>query len=370
MKISQSEPLWFGKKDPEKRLNFNYGNSSWHKRLVESLASKGSGSASGTDSENAEKRPWTNGESPDTTSIPRGRKPLESPVDPHLGPLTPSPTVTMTTTITSDKPQRRKLQKRNSSSRASSLHSNMGHQEAPPVFGLYHTDTDDSAPPPVVPLQRSRPQSHQWIRSTSQDSIHSVRPEWWTESLTPVPVSARSRSNSQVGSVSIMEHHPDQAYGRRASSRVSQRSRSASVSNNALNRFFNSDLLTDEDQAQSHRRSASLHVQPPPLHQLPSSFSYNDPHHSRRSDADIFIDFSNNRDNVDDAYPGILDPEESERGRSGIVRSLSQRETYLPDGVYEVMEGRVRQVSAGRAPGVGGSGSERRASARGAGRAR
>jgi hypothetical protein len=29
------------------------------------------------------------------------------------------------------------------------------------------------------------------------------------------------------------------------------------------------------------------------------------------------------------------------------VRTESERETYLPDGVYEVVDGRVRQISAG-----------------------
>ncbi|KAE8847437.1 hypothetical protein HRS9122_04344 [Pyrenophora teres f. teres] len=376
VKISKSEPLWFGKQDPEKRLNFNYGNSSWHQRLVESLASRGSGS--GTDSGTAKRRPWTNGESPDATlsSFPGERKRSESPVDARFGtsaPLSPSTTMTMTTTITSDKHQRRKLQKRNSSSRASSRHSYTGHyQDAAPVFGLYHTDTDDSAPPPVVPLQRSRPPSHQRTRSRSQGSIHSVRPEWWTETLAPVPINARSRSNSQVGSISIMESHMDHPRVCRASSRVSQRSRSAGVSNNALNRFINPDLLAedDDDYDQPYRRSASSHVQPQLLHHFPSSSSYNHPHHSRRSDADLFIDFSNGRDSIEDAYPGALDTEEPGRGRSDISRTPSQRETYLPDGVYEVVEGRVSQLSAGRAPGSGGNGSERRVSARGAGRAR
>ncbi|KAK1920115.1 hypothetical protein P3342_002411 [Pyrenophora teres f. teres] len=376
VKISKSEPLWFGKQDPEKRLNFNYGNSSWHQRLVESLASRGSGS--GTDSGTAKRRPWTNGESPDATlsSFPGERKRSESPVDARFGtsaPLSPSTTMKMTTTITSDKHQRRKLQKRNSSSRASSRHSYTGHyQDAAQVFGLYHTDTDDSAPPPVVPLQRSRPPSHQRTRSRSQGSIHSVRPEWWTETLAPVPINARSRSNSQVGSISIMESHMDHPRVCRASSRVSQRSRSAGVSNNALNRFINPDLLAedDDDYDQPYRRSASSHVQPQLLHHFPSSSSYNHPHHSRRSDADLFIDFSNGRDSIEDAYPGALDTEEPGRGRSDISRTPSQRETYLPDGVYEVVEGRVSQLSAGRAPGSGGNGSERRVSARGAGRAR
>lgn len=78
---------------------------------------------------------------------------------------------------------------------------------------------------------------------------------------------------------------------------------------------------------------------------------------------------------MEEDYPGILDTEEYGRGRSGIVRTESERETYLPDGVYEVVEGRVRQLSASRPQGSGASEravSERgrRFSARDAGRAR
>ncbi|KAG9185581.1 hypothetical protein G6011_06912 [Alternaria panax] len=323
--FSQSEPLWFGKKDPEKRLNFNYANSSWHKRLVESVLSRDSGSGTNTTSGyNTEKRrPWSDGESPDSDdiaapTIPCGRKQLEeSPVDPrlHRSPP-PSPATTMTTTITSQNRPRRKLQKRNSS--ASSLASHTSQAQPPPVFGLYTNNNNNNTTP-------STETHHRHTRSTSSSSLTPVRPEWWTEDLAPVPVSHRgSRSSSRAGSV-VMETRG------RPASRVSQRS----VSNNALNRLVNRDLLVrqegegeEQQQQQRPRRPASM-----------SLFRY---------PSDGGVDGSAHFD-----YPGMLGGEEQQqqqrgRRRSGLVRTASERETYLPDGIYEVVEGRVRQISAGR----------------------
>ncbi|KAI4910982.1 hypothetical protein J4E90_007239 [Alternaria incomplexa] len=335
--FSQSEPLWFGKKDPEKRLNFNYGNSSWHKRLVESVLSRDSGSGSNTNSGNTEKRPWSNGESPDSgetaaATIPRGRKRSEeSPVDPrlHLSPPS-SPTTTMTTTITSTNRPRRKLQKRNSSASSLASHASRS-QPPPPVFGLYNRSAETHQP--TMP-------HHRHTRSTSTDSLHSVRPEWWTEDLAPAPVSTRSRSSSRPGSaIEAVETRG------RPASRVSTRS----VSNNALNRFVNPDLLAQQQQQRQQPQRAASHSS---LHQ---------------QFADHGFEPVVGRDSVD--YPGMLGGEEHGRGRSGVVRTESERETYLPDGVYEVVEGRVRQLSAGpvRPDSVGSS---RRYSARDAGYAR
>ncbi|KAI4942642.1 hypothetical protein J4E91_009811 [Alternaria rosae] len=337
--FSQSEPLWFGKKDPEKRLNFNYGNSSWHKRLVESVLSRDSGSGSNTNSGNTEKRPWSNGESPDSgetaaPTIPRGRKRSEeSPVDPrlHLSPPL-SPATTMTTTITSTNRPRRKLQKRNSSASSMASHTSQA-QPPPPVFGLYNRSAETHQP--TMP-------HHRHTRSTSTDSLHSVRPEWWTEDLAPAPVSTRSRSSSRPGSaVEAME-----ARGRPAS-----RTSTRSISNNALNRLVNPDLLAQQQQQRQQPQRAASHSS------LQQQFA------DHRSDPDPV----NGRDSVD--YPGMLGGEERGRGRAGIVRTESERETYLPDGVYEVVEGRVRQLSAGPVrPDSGGS--SRRYSARDAGFAR
>ncbi|CAN9444403.1 unnamed protein product [Alternaria alternata] len=334
--FSQSEPLWFGKKDPEKRLNFNYANSSWHKRLVESILSRESGSGSNTNSGITEKRPWSNGESPDSDetaapTIARERKRSEeSPVDPRLHRSPPlSPATTMTTTITSQKRPRRKLQKRNSS--ASSLASHMSQsQPPPPVFGLYDNSLPAETHQPTMP-------HHRHTRSTSSDSLNSVRPEWWTDDLTPIPVAQRSRSSSRTG-------HAMETRGR-PSSRISQRS----LSNNALNRLVNRDLLAEQQQQTLPRRAASS-----------SSFQ----HQANDYRPDAITD----RESID--YPGMLGGEERGRGRSGIVRTQSERETYLPDGVYEVVEGRVRQISAGPASRPGSVGSGRKYSARDAGFAR
>ncbi len=335
--FSQSEPLWFGKRDPEKRLNFNYGNSSWHKRLVESILSRDSGSGSNTHSGNTEKRPWSNGESPDSgeapaPNIPRGRKRSEeSPVDPrlHLSPPL-SPATTMTTTITSQKRPRRKLQKRNSS--ASSLASHMSQTQPPPVFGLYNGRSAEAHQPTM--------QSHHRTRSTSSGSLHSVRPEWWTEDPAPAPLATRSRSSSRTGSALETRGRP--------SSRVSTRS----LSNNALNRIVNPDLLDRQQQQQQLQ---------PQRHRASSHSSFQQQPAGRRSD--VVVD----RDSID--YPGMLGSDERARGRSGIVRTESERETYLPDGIYEVVEGRVRQLSAGPTRPASVS-SARRYSARDAGFAR
>jgi hypothetical protein len=327
VKISQSEPLWFGKKDPEKRLNFNYGNSSWHKRLVDSVLSGNSGSGTGSGTNGSqEKRPWSNGESPGSgetavSSVPHGpRRSEESPVDPRLHASPPlSPTMTMTTTITSEyekKRPRRKLQKRNS--QASSVGSYMSNLQAPP-------------PLPAETHQPGLPH-HQRTRSTSSDSIHSVRPGWWGEDLAPAPLSVDSGHNSRSSSLAR-----EQFRGRPAS-RLSTRS----VSNNALNRIVNPDLL----QRPRTVSMSSFHPQPA---DHPST--------------------DRERDNLD--YPGILAGEDRDRGRHGIVRTASERETYLPDGLYEVVEGRVRQISAGPARSRPASrASSRRYSAREAGFAR
>ncbi|KAF1837667.1 hypothetical protein BDW02DRAFT_107253 [Decorospora gaudefroyi] len=323
VKISQSEPLWFGKKDPEKRLNFNYGNSSWHKRLV---GSTGSGSGSGTNgSHEKESSPWSNGENPDSsneiataTSIPRGRKRSESPIDPclqvHASPPL-SPTTTMATTITSDyrdkKRQRRKLQKRNSS-----------------------TSSLGSVPPPMpttYPIGLSAHQ-HRHTRSVSSGSVTSVRPEWWTVELAPVPLSARSTGSSFA------------EVPRPPASRLSQRS----LSNNAFNRTLNPDLI---QQRQQHNNTTSMpsfrdtdqHLLP---HRAASASSIQRPRSLSTNS------FYHDRPSVDDAYPGFLPGDDQVGTRSsGIIRTASEREMYLADGIYEVVDGRVRQIGLG----LGGS---------------
>lgn len=135
---------------------------------------------------------------------------------------------------------------------------------------------------------------------------------------------------------------------RRPSSRLS----SGSISNNALNRIVNPDLLAQ--QADVEAQTAS-----PPRRQRAASTSSAAAAGYRDGGAEMAAD------SID--YPGIIGSDERGRGRSSVVRTNSERETYLPDGVYEVVEGRVRQLSAG--PGAA-PGSRGRHAARDAGWAR
>jgi hypothetical protein len=52
--VSKSEPLWFGQRG-EKRAEFDYENSHWHRKLMDS-SSGNSGSGSGSDRAMKEKR--------------------------------------------------------------------------------------------------------------------------------------------------------------------------------------------------------------------------------------------------------------------------------------------------------------------------
>ncbi|EUC38157.1 hypothetical protein COCCADRAFT_57611, partial [Bipolaris zeicola 26-R-13] len=79
VKISKDEPLWFGKQDPEKRLNFNYASTSWHKRLIETASSGKSSSRGGTAHQYDEKKQMHNHHHPYPQAIltpnpPRGRQ--------------------------------------------------------------------------------------------------------------------------------------------------------------------------------------------------------------------------------------------------------------------------------------------------------
>ncbi|KAF1848965.1 uncharacterized protein K460DRAFT_259426, partial [Cucurbitaria berberidis CBS 394.84] len=190
VRFSKSEPLWFGQRGEK---GFNYGDSSWHKRLVDSVISSGSGSGNGSGSANekyhgkdglsdstspgAGSSDWNSG---NQTTPPR-RPASESPIDPMLSTSPPlSPAMTVTTTIRSDREKRpNKLRKKNSSravqNSVSSEHSIIGTRRL----------SDPLAP------------THQRTRSDSESSIHSVQPEWWTETLAPAPLSIRSRTPSE-----------------------------------------------------------------------------------------------------------------------------------------------------------------------------
>ncbi|USP78843.1 hypothetical protein yc1106_06117 [Curvularia clavata] len=325
VKISKSEPLWFGKQDPEKRLNFNYGNTSWHKRLIESAGSGKSSSRGGTADRNNEKRSRANSHSPHSEdpvmpASQRGRQESEeSAIDPYLyGRASLSTTVTKTVTSDNEKPQpRRKLQKRNS--RTSSVGSVHSYSQATPSFDPFGTRI--STPPNHAPARRR-------ARSTTPDSQR-IPYDPWVDDSAPAPSIPRSRSTSQTGSMAM--DPPSRAH----------RSSDISISNNILNRIIVSS--SHNGQQEPYPRSFYQHAG--------SSTSF------REQDAPAA------RDRESFEYPGRLDGEE--RGRSGGAIE-GERETYLPDGVYEVVQGRVRQLSAG-APRQGSRGGY---AARDAGRAR
>lgn len=275
VRISQSEPLWFGKKG-EKREGFNYANTSWHKRLLHSSGSSNSGSGSGGEkasygtTTSGDQTLATSNSDPDTIAMPMDQ---ESPIDPAL-----SPTTTVTTTIRSDR-KPNKLRKKSSYNKATQQ-----------PFG------PGVAPPPE--------RGHNRTRSTSSESIHSVRPEWWTEDLAPAPLSLRSRDSRAFS----LRHVPS-------------------------NEVFRHDQDRDQDEY-AYNGTSSFHAH---------SVDHRDDSASLSS------------------YPGIIGGGEERQGRpTGVVRTESMRSTYLPDGVYEVREGRVRSLSLS---------SQRRWEARDAGRA-
>jgi hypothetical protein len=293
--ISKSEPLWFGKRG-EKRENFNYANSSWHKRLLHSSGSSGSGSGS-----NNEKRSYgttnsgntrttntantgSNDSDPETYVMPFDQ---ESPIDPRLATSPPlSPTTTVTTTIRSDR-KPNKLRKKNSSG------------SGRPMFGRTGSSSD-SRPQPIVTAAH-----HQRTRSNSEDSIHSVRPEWWTDDLAPAPLSVRSRTSS-----------------------LTRQSRPPTSEDNQQP-FFYEDPRTHRPTRTTHSDPYTNNVSPPQTY-------------SPTHDTDLNTYHARSVDHRDDSasiisYPGIVG--------DGITRTSSQRTTYLPDGIYQVQDGQLRSLS-------------------------
>jgi hypothetical protein len=108
VRISLHEPLWFGKKG-ENRIGFDYANSSWHRKLMETASS---GSGTGSD-EKRDRKSKKNGSSdssgssgsdtvvPQPTTTTEKRLDSESPVDPMLFSQDHSPSDTLTTTLAS-----------------------------------------------------------------------------------------------------------------------------------------------------------------------------------------------------------------------------------------------------------------------------
>ncbi|KAF2029602.1 hypothetical protein EK21DRAFT_29935, partial [Setomelanomma holmii] len=118
VRISLHEPLWFGKRG-ENRLGFDYANSSWHRKLMDTTSS-GTGSGSGSSNEkrsrgrkaakhnspeNENRHPGSSGSDTvvQTMAEKRSRSGSESPIDPMMHNNSNSPTNTLTTTITTQK---------------------------------------------------------------------------------------------------------------------------------------------------------------------------------------------------------------------------------------------------------------------------
>lgn len=112
------EPLWFSK-NGENRIGFNYANSSWHRKLMETSSGSGSGSGSNNEKRGRKFRhngPGSPGQSHTNSSrsdtvvahhTSKKRSGSESPVDPMLftsnrnSKINHSPTNTLTTTVSS-----------------------------------------------------------------------------------------------------------------------------------------------------------------------------------------------------------------------------------------------------------------------------
>ncbi|XPS95687.1 hypothetical protein M3J09_004972, partial [Ascochyta lentis] len=203
VKISQNEPLWFGKRG-EKRLDFQYQNSSWHRKLMGSSGSSGNGTGSdrvmnekdqATEDFNRSLQPPEAGIGIVTSNCYAGQNSMyrpaspESPIDPRLSPNSDdvSPTSTMGD---------RKLRKKNSRTQPPS-HPHHDSLSSEPT--LIHADSHDSADPP--PIHRNKSERDTWYQS--KESLASAEatgaPAWHSsENAPPVPVVAttRSRRNS------------------------------------------------------------------------------------------------------------------------------------------------------------------------------
>lgn len=296
VKISQNEPLWFGKRG-EKRMEFNYENSSWHRRLMGSSGSSGNGTGSygaineknqATDDFNRSLQPAEAAMATVTTSChagPNTYRPAspESPIDPGLSPnsddLTPS-------TTHDDSPK--KLHRKNSRTQ----HNDSLSSEPT----LFYADSRDSADPP--PIHRNKSERDSWYHSR--------------ESLQSAGAAHRRASSSSPPS----PRSPPPSHGRQIRSRPATAETQRS--------FFHPD-----DASEHHALTVDSRVDTASLRSV---------HH-----------------------PGILDADP----RSGVTRTASGRETYLPDGVGgdgAVDRGVERRVSNGSVNG-------RKFAARDAGRA-
>lgn len=317
MKISKNEPLWFGKRG-EKRMDFQYQNSSWHRRLMGSSGSSGNGTGSDSNRVMNEKdqaaedfnrslQPPEAGASVVIANCYAGQNnglrpgSPESPIDPRLSP--PSSDDTSPTSTMESKRLRKK-------------HGRTHHKDSlssEPT--LIHHDSHESVDPP--PIHRSKIERDTWYQS--KESLASAEatgmPVWYnSETAPPVPAVPRSRSNSSSP--------PSRPTSR---GRQQQRSRPTTAD---THRSF---LMDDESDL--HAMTSNERIETESLSSL--------------------------------TYPGRL---ESDIFR-GLRRTPSGRETYLPDGiVQDLRDGSVERSLERRLS--NGSVNGRRYAARESGRAR
>lgn len=309
VRISKNEPLWFGKRG-EKRMDFQYQNSSWHKRLMGSSGSSGNGTGSDSNRAMNEKdqaaadfnrslQPPETGSGIVTSNCYAGQnnnyRPAspESPIDPRL-----SPPYSDDTSPTSTMGNKRLRRKNSRTHHKDSLSSE-------PT--LIHSDSHDSADPP--PIHRNKSERDTWYQSKESLASTDAEPRYNPQTAPPVPILPRSRSNSS-------------SPPSRPNSRGRQRRSRPTTAD--THRSF----LVDDD--------SDLHA--------------------------ITVDSRVETESLSEVnYPGRLDPR-------GLRRTPSGRETYLPDGlVEEVRDGSVERNLERRLS--GGSANGRRYSAREAGRA-
>lgn len=328
VRISKNEPLWFGKRG-EKRLDFQYQNSSWHKRFMGSSGSSGNGTGSDSNRVMNEKDqaaenfnrslqpPAEAGVGTVTANCyavqNNGYRPgsPESPIDPRLSPPSSDnnpPTLTM------------------DSKRLYKNHSRLQHKDSissEPT--LIHHDSQDSADPP--PIHRNKSERDTWYQS--KESLASAEaigtPVWHNADAAPAvpPIVCRTRSRSNASSPPSPGHYESRDL-RPTSRGRQQRSRPTTAD---TQRSF----LVDDDSE----------------------------HHAITVDEAVETESLSSMN-----YPGRLDGDV----RRGLHRTPNGRETYFPDGIVDgLRDGSVERSVERRLS--NGSASARRFAPRDSGRA-
>jgi hypothetical protein len=284
--ISKNEPLWFGKRG-EKRLDFNYENSSWHRRLANS-SSGNSGSGTGTTSGSdramiSEKHPplpedfhreltrTDIGRAIVTTNITSGQEKKEyrpetpeSMVDPRLsGIVSTQPTLD----FASDKP-------RNSRTNDSTLKATPSSEDI-----IFETR--------AAPVPREAPREHRNSWYESRESL-------------------QSNDADHTQPITLPEHFPSPPASPPASPRGTPANLNSSHHHSVTSRTQRYSFIPD-DRSENHSLAAVTRIET-----------------ARSSLTSYPGRIDTTRDSLT-SYPGRV-------GR-GIIRTSSGRETYYPDGL-------------------------------------